>query len=96
MTRGRWAAPVGLILSMMVVLVWVMPLLTGPRLHCIETDRPTCDEILRFTTVRGGLFHPESAGFEQFFPVTEVWIYEGGCSMTVERVYGLIAVSSIC
>lgn len=64
-----------------------MPVAAGPTLECVDTDQAVCDERL-------GLSQDE--WWEQFFPVTKVRVWDGGCRQTVERVWGLFSGSSIC
>jgi hypothetical protein len=92
--RGRVSAGLGLVLTAVIALVWVVPIVRGPALVCVDTDPAICDEIWRGTFDTGGGLLP-GTGIEQFFPVTEVRVLEGGCQLAIERVY-LFTDASIC
>jgi len=61
--RSIAAAALGSLLSAIVVMVWVIPTVFGPRVDCGEIDPAACDRIWRDTAVRIG-------GIQQLFPVT--------------------------
>jgi hypothetical protein len=75
--------------AIVVVAVWVMPVVLGSSLECVDTDQPICD-------ARQADVGASSGGFERFFPPTKVRVWEGGCTVTVERVWGLFSQTSMC
>jgi hypothetical protein len=97
MTRRKWAAVFGLTLAAVVLLVWVMPLVFGPTVECFDTDPAVCDDIARITVEDNGSFRVGS-GIEQFFLMTKVRIWEGGCQIATERAYGfpIFSTYAIC
>jgi energy-coupling factor transporter transmembrane protein EcfT len=93
--RVPMAMGLGLILMAVVAGMWVIPIVRGPTLECVDTDPAFCEDMWRRVTVEndGGLL--PGTGIEQFFPVTKVRIWEGGCGRAIERSY-IFTEASIC
>jgi hypothetical protein len=69
-----------------------MPIVFGPTIECVDTDPAICRDIARLD--HEGLLY--GSGIEQFFPVTKVRIWDGGCQTQIEHLYGVLGHQSIC
>jgi energy-coupling factor transporter transmembrane protein EcfT len=93
--RVRVAAGFGLILVAVVAVIWVIPIVRGPILECVDTDAAICEGTLRSVTVATSGGSLPGTGIEQIFPVTKLRIWEGGCGRAIERSY-IFTEASIC